>query len=143
MHCGSSSILLVTFYDEGLHLQTTRISSPQMNYDQVANLERSNKAVVERLKRVEGEVEKKGEFHKNCNCNRLDWNTVVSSLGNLDQHLLLFEATRMLQQLFLFILVCPCAGVDPDYDDVPLKIEKVRKGMEVPLKSNKYFISDQ
>ena len=105
LHCGSSSILLVTFYDEGLHLQTTRISSPQMNYDQVANLERSNKAVVERLKRVEGEVEKKGEFHKNCNCNRLDWNTVMVSLGDLDQHMLLFEATRIFQQLFLFILV--------------------------------------
>ena len=72
-----------------------------MNNDQVANLERSNKAVVERLKRVEGEVEKKGEFHKNCNC--LDWNTVVASLGNLDHHLLLFEATRILQQFFIFI----------------------------------------
>ena len=91
--------------DEGLHLQTIQISSPQMINYQVANLERSNKAVVERLKRVEGEVEKKGEFHKNCNCNRLDWNTVVASLGDLDQHMLLFEATRIFQQLFLFILV--------------------------------------
>ena len=73
-------------HDECLHLQTIQISSPQMINYQVANLERSNKAVVERLKRVEGEVEKKGEFHKNCNCNRLDWNTVVASLGDLDQH---------------------------------------------------------
>ena len=99
--------LYVTFYlyDEDLSMQTTKISSPQMNNDQVANLERSNKAVVERLKRVEGEVEKKGEFHKNCNCNRLDWNTVVASLGDLDQHMLLFVATRIFQQLFLFILV--------------------------------------
>ena len=92
-------------HDEGLHLQTIQISSPQMINYQVANLERSNKAVVERLKRVEGEVEKKGEFHKNCNCNRLDWNTVVASLGDLDQHMLLFVATRIFQQLFLFILV--------------------------------------
>ena len=76
-----------------------------MNNDQVANLERSNKAVVERLKRVEGEVEKKGEFHKNCNCNRLDWKTVVASLGDLDQQVLLFVATRIFQQLFLFIVV--------------------------------------
>ena len=40
-----------------------------------------------------------------CNCNRLDWNTVMVSLGDLDQHMLLFEATRIIQQLFLFILV--------------------------------------
>ena len=131
--------LYVTFYlyDEDLPMQTTQISSPQMNNDQVANLERSNKAVVERLKRVEGEVEKKGEFHMNCNCNRLDWKTVVASLGDLDQHICYCLWQLEYFSNFSFSSLClPCAGIDPDYDDVPLRIEKVRKGMEVPLKSN-------